>query len=134
MTEQLPLRRIDLPNSLQLVCHDDTRRYFGDYHLVRLLLTLPIPLESRFFEDEAACLMARTLLPDPLLYSRSAERMGVPSAQVEGVRVLLMDDLLCHAGSYLGSMEFPRRFIQVELARLRTGKRRTIDFPVFRGA
>jgi hypothetical protein len=134
MTPDTELRRILLPNSLNLVCRDDSRRYFGDYHLVRVLMTLPVPLEPRFFRDEGECRIARSLLPDPLVYRRSAERMGVPTADVETVRSALVDDLLLHAGKYLGSAQFPLRFIQTELTRARSGRSRTSDIPVFRGA
>jgi len=128
------IRRIVLPNSLHLVCRDDTRRYFGDYHLVRVLLSLSIPLEPRFFRDDDERRVARSLLPDPVVYCRSAERMGVPTADVEAVRTVLVDDLLLHAGKYLGSAQFPMRFIQAELTKVRSGKGRKRDFPVFRGA
>ena len=134
MTTYPDIRRIVLPNSLHLVCRDDTRRYFGDYHLVRVLLSLSIPLEPRFFRDEDERRVARSLLPDPVVYCRSAERMGVPTADVEAVRTVLVDDLLLHAGKYLGSAQFPMRFIQAELTKVRSGKGRKRDFPVFRGA
>ena len=134
MTAHPDLRQIVLPNSLHLVCRDDTRRYFGDYHLVRVLLSLSIPLEQRFFRDDEECRVARTLLPDPVVYCRSAERMGVPSADVEAVRTALIDDLLRHAGKYLGSAQFPMRFIQAELMKTRSGTGRKYEYPVFRGA
>jgi len=134
MTTHPDIRRIVLPNSLHLVCRDDTHRYFGDYHLVRVLLSLSIPLEPRFFRDDDERRVARSLLPDPVVYSRSAERMGVPTADVEAVRTVLVDDLLLHAGKYLGSAQFPMRFIQAELTKVRSGKGRKRDFPVFRGA
>lgn len=134
MTEHPDIRRIVLLNSLHLVCRDDSRRYFGDYHQVRVLMSLPIPLELRFFRDEEECRVARSLLPDPVVYSRSAERMGVPTADVEVVRSVLVDDLLLHAGKYLGSAQFPMRFIQTEVMRVRSGKGLKRDFPVFRSA
>jgi hypothetical protein len=134
MTAHPDIRRIVLPNSLHLVCRDATRRYFGDYHLVRVLLSLSVPLEPRFFQDEEACRVARTLLSDPVVYCRSAERMGVPTADVDAVRATLVDDLLLHAGTYLGSAQFPERFIQAELTRVRSGKGRNRDVSVFRGA
>jgi len=134
MTELPDIRQIVLPNSLHLVCRDATYRYFGDYHLVRVLMSLSVPLELRFFPDEDGLRTARSLLPDPVVYSRSAERMGVPTADVETVRTGLVDDLLLHAGHYLGSAQFPGRFIQTELTKVRSGKGRKSDFPVFRSA
>ena len=134
MTSRPDIRRIILPNSLHLVCRDESRRYFGDYHLVRVLLSLSVPLEPRFFKDEDECRVARSLLSDPVVYCRSAERMGVPTADVETVRTVLVDDLLRHAGKYFGSAQFPVRFIQTEVMRVRSGRGRTRDVPVFRGA
>ena len=134
MTAHPDIRRIVLPNSLNLVCSDDSRRYFGDYYLVRVRMSLSVPLEPQFFQNEDECRAAQNILPNPVVYSRSAERMGVPTADVEAVRMVLVDDLLLHAGKYLGSIQFPMRFIQTELVRARSGKRNTSNFPVFRSA
>lgn len=135
MTAHPDIRSIVLPNSLSLVCSDDSRRYFGDYHLVRVRMALSVPLEPRFFQNEDEYRAAQNILPDPVVYSRSAERMGVPTADVESVRIVLVDDLLLHAGKYLGSVQFPMRFIQTELVRMRSGRGgHKLDFPVFRSA
>ncbi len=134
MTETTLIRQIILPNSLQLVCRDDSRRYFGDYLLVRLHASLAIPLESRFFANEDERLAAQLILPDPLVYCRCAERMGVPSAELTGVLESLVEDLLTNAGEYLGSVEFPARYIQAELRKARSGKGRRAELPVFRDA
>jgi hypothetical protein len=134
MSDPLEIRRIVLPNALQLLFHDDSRGYFGDYHLVRVLLSLSIPLESRFFASDEELLAAQRLLPDPLMYRRSAERMGVPSANVVEIRTVLVDDLLSNAGGYLASQQFPAQFIRSELKKARSGKGRTCEIPVFRGA
>lgn len=124
MTDPTDIRRILLPNSLHLSCRDESRRYFGDYHLVRVVVTLPVPLESRFFVDADEYRAAQRLLPDPVVYRRVAERMGVPSAEVEAVRATLVEGLLTHAGRYLGSPRFPMRFLQGELAMVRSGRGR----------
>ena len=134
MTSPPDIRHIILPNSLHLQCRDDSRTYFGDYLLVRVLLSLTIPLDTRFFTDDEACRAARLLLSDPLVYRRSVERMGVPSADAESVRTSLVDDLLRNSAHYLGSEQFPPRYIQTELKKARSGKVRKFDLPVFRGA
>jgi hypothetical protein len=123
-----------LPNSLQLVCRDDSRRYFGDYLLVRVRLSLAIPLELRFFRDEDERRAAQLLLPDPTVYRRSAERMGVASADAERVQTALVDGLLRNSAQYLGSEQFPLRYIQAEMIKARSGKVRNGDLSVFRSA
>jgi hypothetical protein len=128
------IRQIVLPNNLHLVCREESRRYFGDYHLVRILMTVSVPLEPRFFDDGDECRAARKLLPDPVVYRRVAERMGVPTADVEAVRTALVDDLLLHAGGYLGSTQFPRKFIRSELARIHSVRGSNRSVPVLRGA
>ncbi len=133
MTAPPEIRRIVLPNSLELLCHDDSRGYFGDYHRVRVLLTLSIPLEFRFFQDGEELREAKRLLPDPVIYRRSAEKMAVPSADLESVRSQLVEDLLRNAGEYLGSEQFPVRYIRAELIRNRSGKVRINEISVFRG-
>ena len=134
MTVPRDIRQIILPNALHLVCREDSRRYFGDYHLVRILMSVSVPLEPCFFDDEDDCRAARKLLPDPVVYHRVAERMGVSSADVEAVRTALVDDLLRHAGGYLGSAQFPRKFIRSELARTRSGRGNNRSVPLLRGA
>ena len=134
MTDYPDIRRILLPNSLQLVCRDASRPYFGDYLLVRVILTLSIPLEQRFFANEADLRVAQLQLPDPLVYTRTSERMGVPTADVDKVRSVIVDDLLRNAGGYLGLEQFPSLFIQAELKRARSGRKPKGDLHVFRGA
>jgi hypothetical protein len=134
MTVPRDIRQIILPNALHLVCREDSHRYFGDYHLVRVLMSVAVPLEPRFFDDEDECRAARKLLPDPVVYRRVAERMGVSSSNVDAVRTALVDDLLRHAGGYLGSAQFPRKFIRSELARIRFGRGSHRSVPVMRGA
>jgi len=134
MTVPREIKQIILPNALHLVCREDSRRYYGDYHLVRILMSVSIPLEPHFFDNGDECRAARKLLPDPVVYHRIAERMGVPTAEVEAVRTALVDDLLRHAGGYLGSAQFPRKFIRAELARIRSARGINRSVPVLRGA
>jgi len=134
MTVPPDIRQIVLPNALHLVCREDSRRYFGDYHLIRILMSVSIPLEPCFFDDEDECQTARKLLPNPVVYRCVSERMGVSSADVEAVRTALVDDLLRHAGGYLGSAQFPRKFIRTELARIRSGRGSNRSDSVLRGA
>jgi hypothetical protein len=134
MTVPRDINRILLPNALHLVCREDSRRYFGDYHLVRILMSVSVPLEPRFFDDGDECRAARKLLPDPVVYRCVSERMGVSSADVDAVRTALVHDLLRHAGGYLGSSQFPRKFIRAELSRIRSGGEINRSVPVLRGA
>lgn len=117
------IQSISLPNSLSLLCTDATRIYFGDYCHVRIQISISVPLSKQFFHNEDELQYARRMLPDPLIYRRTIERMGVPSSNVDMVRAELINDLMHHAARYLGTEKFPGQFVRAELAQLNSGRR-----------
>lgn len=103
-----------LENGLQLQFLDQSNRYFGDYHRVKILVRCPVPLRAEWV---AACADAvdlpqlRAMLGESVCYERSLEQMGVASAQLETVKSNLLDGFLAATAGYLGSETFPGRFI-----------------------
>lgn len=80
------IRKFLLSNGLVLVVHDATRRYYEDYHLVRLEIAGTIRLCEEFFDDAESFAAARRLLGETVVYRRVLERMGVPYNQIVSVR------------------------------------------------
>ena len=88
-----------LPNGLSVVFFDQSNRYFGDYHRVRI---------------EAHISVSHPDLAEPLIKMRILERMGVAGAEVAAVRQQLCDDFWNHAAGYLGRADYPARLLAAE--------------------
>lgn len=129
-----PDKIVLLPNALQLVLHDESRRYFGDYFKVRIVATVAIPLESSGCPADPDRENVRQILPSGARYRKVIEKMGVPSTEVAAVRDGIIDDFLRHAGGYLGSADFPRQFIHSELVKSRIIKPKIVFMPTTSGA
>ncbi|PLY12320.1 MAG: hypothetical protein C0624_01065 [Desulfuromonas sp.] len=113
-----PYRTIELSNGLQLELRDQSNRYFGDYHRIRIEVSCDIPLRSEFFgnrDDHPQLLQARRLYGDSLRFERSLERMGVAGADVERVREELVENFLNSSATYLEHAEFIARYVSRQL-------------------
>lgn len=103
-----------LDNGLQLQFFDQSNRYFGDYHRVKILVRCQVTLRPEWLSACGDCgdpEQIRALLGDFVGYERSMEQMGVASAQLEAVKNSLIEGFLGTTAGYLGSEIFPGRFI-----------------------
>ena len=109
----------DLPNRIKLIIEDQSNRYFGDYHRVKLLSRCPICVAAEYFsaspDPHAAAQAAQRILGQEVLYEKSLERMGVPSHELERTKQELLDQFLQINQSYLARDDFPARFIAMKL-------------------
>lgn len=111
-------RQETLANGLCLTFRDESNRYFGDYHRVRIVVTLSFALaglpanspEEDTFRSEAC-----QKLGENLVVTRHLERMAVPTDSVMLVRNSLVDDFLQHSASYLARPEVLTSLVQAEL-------------------
>ena len=107
-----------LANGLQMTFVDESNRYFGDYHRVCVVATIicnlnDLPAASS--DEEAFRCQTIEALGEQLSVTKRLERMGVASADVEEVRVALIDDFLRHASVYLSRPDFLRSLVNAEL-------------------
>lgn len=97
-------RRMVLDNGLEIVITDQSRVYFGDYHLVRL---------------EIICRAGRAgavaIAGPGAELRRVVERMGVPSAAVEAARESLVNDFLSTSLTYMNAPDFPAKLASITL-------------------
>lgn len=103
-----------LDNGLQLEFLDQSNRYFGDYHRVKILVRCQVALRPEWLptgSDAVDPAQLRALLGDCVAFERSLEQMGVASAQLETVKNSLIQGFLGTTAGYLGSATFPGRFI-----------------------
>jgi hypothetical protein len=85
---------------------DHSSIYFGDYHHVRLVATCEFELSGCQKAIPANHANEETLL-GPAVYTRTLERMAVPSASVEEAKRALIEDFRKNTFPYLSSPDFP---------------------------
>jgi hypothetical protein len=113
------LQQIDLPNGLSISVHDTTRRYYEDYHLVRLEFLCRVPLRVEYFEDTEAFHEAENLLGEAAVYRRTCEKMGVPFDGIGAARDTLITDFMKNSLPYFIRESFPRKLVLSEVVRAR---------------
>ena len=119
----LTIREEQLVNGLRIVFTDESNRYFGDYHRICVVATIvcnlqDLPTESQ--DDEIFRSQAIESLGEQLSVVKRFERMGVKTADVEKVRIALIDDFMHHAASYLSRTDYPRSLVKAEMNKSRT--------------
>ena len=112
------IREIPLANGLTVRFFDTTRRYFGDYHQVRVKISCEIPLTADLFDDDQACQAAVRLLGDSVHYRKDVEHQGVPTLATSEAVEKVIRQFVEHSQGYFETKEFPRRFVQSELSRV----------------
>jgi len=117
-----------LANGLTLEFIDQSNRYYGDYHRVRIEARCAVPVELSSFgnADDAGELAqrARRLFGEAVTYSRVLERMGVAGADVEVVKESLIEEFLRTGRSYLERPAFISRFLVSQLEAKEKGRGR----------
>jgi hypothetical protein len=113
------IKHIDLPNGLRVSVYDTTRRYYEDYHLVRLEFICRVPLCGEYFDGVESFDEAKKLLGESAVYCRTCEKMGVPFADIESARESIIADFIKNALPYFTAESFPRKLVQSEYAKAR---------------
>jgi hypothetical protein len=90
--------------------YDRSTVYFGDYHHVRLEARCDLePPENH--ETSAESLLSAETVRIPAVYIRVLERMAVPSASVEAVKIALIEDFRMNSLPYLSNPDFSLKMI-----------------------
>lgn len=112
------VRKFELPNGLAFFIYDATRRYYEDYHLVRLEIVCELPVLPEYFDNDRLFSEARALLGDSAVYRRLVEKMGVPFGEIETARGDLISgfEATLH---YFSSEDCPRKLVLSELSKAR---------------
>jgi len=113
------IREIPLDNGLTVRFTDATRRYFGDYHQVRVEISCEVPLTALLFDDAPAFQAALKLLGSKVCYLKKVEHQGVPTLGTANAVQQVVQQFIDHSLGYFGSQTFPRRFVETELNRVR---------------
>lgn len=110
-------REITLSNGLTVRFADSARRYFGDYHQVRLEVQCEVTVAPGMFQDEAAYRDAVAKIGPTVAYRRVEEQMGVPTEGVEKCVERLVENFSATALRYFDTEEFPGKLVHSELAK-----------------
>ena len=113
------IREIPLSNGLTVQFFDSTRRYFGDYHQVRVQICCEVALTADLFADDGELQAAVKLLGAKVLYRKDIEQQGVPTALTAESVDKVISQFLEHSLGYFQGEAFARRFVQSELNRVR---------------
>lgn len=106
-----PFRSVKLANDLIVNFFDESNRYFGDYHRVRIRVSVDLP----FPDCRSPEVNPSAATDDALCFERFLERMGVPSTDLLDVRDSLLEDFLETATQYLENPDFPRQLLRRQL-------------------
>lgn len=112
------IREIPLSNGLTVRFFDATRRYFGDYHQVRIQISCDVPLTAELFEDGDAYHRALKTLGAAVSYKKDIEHQGVPTAAVEETVEKVIHHFVEHSLGYFKGASFPKMLVHSELKRL----------------
>ena len=117
------IREVPLANGLTLRFFDSTRRYFGDYHQVRIEISCELPLTPDLFDDDAGCQAAVKLLGPAVRFLKQVEQQGVASAAIADTVLKVIDDFLVNSLGYFQSPAFPKKLVHAELNRVRAKRK-----------
>lgn len=108
------IETITLDSELVITLLDQTRHYFGGYYHVKVLAFCDIPLERRYFENEAEFSAAVVKMGTSVRFERVLEKMAVPESERESVRSQLTQAFHETTKAYLSVPDFAPRFVRNE--------------------
>ena len=111
-----PFAEETLANGLHLRYFDQSNRYFGDYHRVRIVVAIELLLSNPLLDDPELLTAGRKRFGAALTTSKVLERMGVPGARVDELRTELVANYQREVQSYLSRPDVPSRLLRAELA------------------
>lgn len=117
------IKEIPLSNGLTVRFFDASRRYFGDYHQVRVKISCDVPLTPDLFQDEASYEAAQRLFGARVSYQKEIEHQGVAGASVEETVDRVIAHFVEHSLDYFSGSGFPKKLAQAELVKAQGRKR-----------
>lgn len=113
------IRELPLANGLTVRFFDATRRYFGDYHQVRVTISCEVPVSVELFDDLPSHRAAVALLGASVQYRKEIEQQGVAGLLTAETVEKVIQHFVEHSLGYFQSEAFPRKLVQSELNRIK---------------
>lgn len=95
-----------------------SRRYFGDFHNVKVVISCVLPLRPELFPSEKEFSHARSMLGDETTYERVIEKTGVPTNEIEQLIKQLIADFERNSLPYLNAPDFCLRLVATQIKKL----------------
>lgn len=108
------IETVILDSGLSIILLDQTRHYFGGYFHVKVLVFCDIPLEQRYFENDADYASAVKKMGTTVRFERFLDKMAVPESEIESVRSQLIQAFHETTKAYLSTPDFAPRFARSE--------------------
>ena len=104
---------VELKNGIVVEFLDQSNRYYGDFHRVKIDAIAKIPVSTAQMPEELQSLAESC--EGEITYERSLEKMGVKSADIESVTRSLIDNFVETVGSYLEKEHFAESLLRKQL-------------------
>lgn len=118
------IREIDLGHGHMLRFHDETRRYYGSYFLVKVDVVCHFPLQPNHFSSVEIYDDAVQLMGNAVTYRRPLEQMGIHADDVERVKNSLIENFISNSLPYITDSCFAARFVLSEYEKRKNKVRR----------
>ncbi|MDX2495240.1 MAG: hypothetical protein QNK27_09795 [Desulfuromusa sp.] len=99
-----------LGNGVAIEFFDQSNRYYGDFYRVKINAVATIPLIKKALPKDLHDFVATC--PNYVTYTKSLERMGVVSSDVQKVTNSLVDDFIESVGRYLEKGNFAESLLR----------------------
>lgn len=116
------MQSITLGNGLTVQFSDRTRRYYGNFYRVRIVVSCSIPITEQYCPSHEDREQLRRLFGEAASYERILEKMGVPEEETGTVRDHLLAKFLETSAPYLADPVFPQRYIGTLTADMKKGR------------
>jgi hypothetical protein len=110
--DSMPLETRTLENGLRYRVTDQTVRYFGDYHHVRLVTTFSFDVDKEILPEGETLDGVQRLVGHTISFERVLSRMGVPTADLDTVKRQLIDNFLTTSVPYLSHPDYLRNHLR----------------------
>ncbi len=115
------LKEWTLRNGIQMKIIDETVRYYGDYHNVKLILIATVPIKEGYlscFKDSPYYERILELLVPSREFRREFLKVGVSGEVLERTKQEIVENFEKNALLYMEKDHFPAKFAKSEFEKL----------------
>lgn len=106
---------IELKNGITINFIDQTNRYYGDFHRVKIDVIAKFPVNTTQLPKDVHAIAEEC--HGHMTYTTSLEQMGVQSADLKNVSTALIDNFVKTVGLYLEKDNFVESLLRKKLRR-----------------
>ncbi len=103
-------KRVELGHGIVVEFSDQSNRYYGDFHRVKVVAVSTIPFVQEALPDELQ--QFALSYQGRVTFEKNMEQMGVTSTNVDSVKNGMVDNFIASVGSYLKNDNFAESLIR----------------------